>query len=183
MKLPFVRRTTADALRTQLARAEQEVVAQAVSVEAKDGEVERLTDELNDARLVQMAATAAYEISDSRATRAEEKVAELKARLRTLQEQPDAGEASTDEAGTEDRDYAITLLNLVLPQFVAVIARNGGVLPDDNYEALSIYVNGASRYGLSDAEVEELRVRHGLSASIFQKAKDFVPRALPAGAV
>lgn len=173
MKLPFVRRTTADALRDKLARAEREVVAQAVSVVVKDGEVQRLTDELNDARLARKAGMAAYEIADSRATRAEEKVVELETRVRTLQEQPDVGET---------RDYAFSILNLALPQFADVIAKNAGVLPDDSYEALSIYVNGASRYGLSDAEGEALRVRHGLPASIFQRAKDFVPRALPAGA-
>ncbi|MFF5475399.1 hypothetical protein [Streptomyces achromogenes] len=186
MKLPFVRRTTADALRDQLARAEQEVAAQAVSAEAKDGEVKRLTDELNDARLARKAALAAYEIADFRARRAEEKVVGLEARLRAVQEQPDAGETSTPEPRAKDRDrdrdYAFTLLNLVLPQFANAVAQNGGVLPDDHYEALSNYVNGASRYGLSDAEVEELRVRHGLPAPIFQRAKDFVPRALPAGA-
>ncbi|MGW2089103.1 hypothetical protein [Streptomyces sp. NPDC001880] len=182
MKLPFARRATVDALRTQLARAEQEVVAQAASVEAKDGEVKRLTDELNLARLARKASMAAYEIADSRAGRAEEKVVELETRLRTVQERPDAVETSVDGPGAEDRDYAFTFLNLVLPRFADVIAQNGGVLPDDNYEALSIYVNGASRYGLSDAEVEELRVRHGLPAPIFQRARDFAPRALPAGA-
>ncbi|MGW2952771.1 hypothetical protein [Streptomyces eurythermus] len=182
MKLPFVRRTTADVLRNQLARAEQEVAAQAVSAEAKDGEVKRLTDELNDARLARKAALVAYEIADSRASRAEEKVAGLEARLRAVQEQPDAGETSTAEPRAEDRDYALTFLNLVLPQFANVVAQNGGVLPDDHYEALSNYVNGASRYGLSDAEVEELRVRHGLPALIFQRAKDYVPRARSAGA-
>ncbi|MEU8622663.1 hypothetical protein [Streptomyces sp. NPDC048623] len=182
MKLPFVRRTTADALRDKLARAEQEVVAQAVSAEAKDGEVTRLTGELNEARLARKSALAAYEVADSRASSAEKKVAELEARLRAVQEQPDAGEASTAEPRAEDRDYAFHYLNLVLPQFADVVAQNGGVLPEDHYEALSNYVNGASRYGLSDAEVEELRVRHGLPAPVFQRAKDFVPRALPAGA-
>ncbi|MEU3954023.1 hypothetical protein AB0F45_17150 [Streptomyces achromogenes] len=184
MKLPFVRRTTADALRDQLARAEQEAAAQALSAEAKDGEVKRLTDELNDARLARKAALAAYEIADFRARRAEEKVAGLEARLRAVQEQPDAGETSTPEprAKDRDRDYAFTLLNLVLPQFANAVAQNGGALPDDHYEALSNYVNGASRYGLSDAEVEELRVQHGLPALIFQRAKGFVPRALPADA-
>ncbi|MFB7926410.1 hypothetical protein, partial [Streptomyces sp. NPDC056081] len=181
MKLPFVRRTTADALRTRLARAEQEVVARAANVEAKDSEVKRLTGELNNARLARKASTVAYEIADARASDAEEKVAELKTRLRTVQEQPDAGETSADEPGVEDRDYAFTFLNLVLPRFADLIAQNGGVLPDDNYEALSTYVNGASRYGLSDAEIEEIRARHGLPAPIFQRAKDFAPR-LPTGA-
>ncbi|MDR3033456.1 MAG: hypothetical protein LBV78_10175, partial [Kitasatospora sp.] len=73
-------------------------------------------------------------------------------------------------------------LNLAFRQFATVIAQNGGVLPDDHYEALSIYVNGASRHGLSDAEVEEIRVRHSVPLPIFQRAKDFVPRGLPAGA-
>ncbi|MFB6814511.1 hypothetical protein ACFCV8_08190, partial [Streptomyces sp. NPDC056347] len=182
MKLPFVRRATADALRDKLARAEKEIAAQAVSAEAKDGEVQRLTSELNEARLARKAALAAYEVADSRASRAEKKVAELEARLRAAQEQPDAGETSTAEPRAEDRDYALHFLNLVLPQFANVIAQNGSILPDDHYEALSTYVNGASRYGLSDAEVEELRVRHGLPLPIFQRAKDFVPRSLPAGA-
>ncbi|MFE7512737.1 hypothetical protein ACFU8I_16200 [Streptomyces sp. NPDC057540] len=177
MKLPFVRRTTADALREKLTRAEQEVAAQAVSAEAKDAEVKRLTSELNEARLARKSALVAYEVADSRASRAEEKVAGLEARLRTVQEQPDAGETSTAEPRAEDKDYAFHFLNLVLPQFANVVAQNDGTLPDDHYEALSNYVNGASRYGLSDAEAEELRARHGLPAPIFQRAKDFVPRA------
>ncbi|MEU7031420.1 hypothetical protein AB0A60_32590 [Streptomyces sp. NPDC046275] len=180
MKLPFVRRTTVDALRDKLARAEQQAAAQAVSAEAKDGEVTRLTGELNEARLARKSALAAYEVADSRASRAEKKVAELEARLRAVQEHPDAGEASTAESRAEDRDYALRLLNLVFPQFAGVVAQNGGVLPDDHYKALSTYVIGASRYGLSEAEVEELRVRHGLPALVFQRAKDFVPRARPA---
>ncbi|MFF1511878.1 hypothetical protein [Streptomyces sp. NPDC058326] len=182
MKLPFVRRTTADALRDKLARAEQEVTAQAASAEAKDAEVKRLTGELNEARLARKSALAAYEIANSRASTAEEKVAGLEARLRAVQEQPDAGETSTAEPQAEDRDYALHFLNLVLPQFADAVAQNGGALPEDHYEALSNYVNGAARYGLSDAEVEELRARHGLPAPIFQRAKDFVPRALPTGA-
>jgi hypothetical protein len=182
MKLPFVRRTTADALRDKLTRAEEEVVAQATSVATKDGEVQRLTGDLNDARLARKAAQEAYEIANSRATRAEERVAELEA-PRTVQKQPDAGEAGTAGPGPEDRDYAFTVLNRALPQFADIVTQNGGVLPDENYEALSIYVNGASMYyGLSDAEVEEVGVRHGIPAPILQKAKDFMSRALPAGA-
>lgn len=183
MKLPFVRRITADALRAKLTRAEQEIVAQVMSVDAKDREVQRLTDELNDARLARKAALAAYEATNYRANRAQEEVVELKERLRTFQGQPDAGgETSTAAPGTEDRDYAFTVLNLALPMFAEVIAQNDGVLPDDNYEALSIYVNGASRYGLSSAELEELRVQHGLPAPVLQRAKDFAPRATPVGA-
>ncbi|WP_019074373.1 hypothetical protein [Streptomyces hokutonensis] len=179
MKLPFVRRTTADALRDKLARAEEEVVAQAASVAAKDGEVQRLTDELNDARLAREAAQEAYEIANSRAARAEERVTELEARPWWFRKQPD-----TDGPGPEDRDYAFKVLNCAFPQFADIVAQNGGVLPDENYKALSIYVNGASMYyGLSDAEVEEVGVRHGIPAPILQKAKDFVSRALPAGAV
>ncbi|AVH61854.1 MULTISPECIES: hypothetical protein [Streptomyces] len=184
MKLPFVRRTTADALRDKLTRAEEEVVAQAASVEAKDGEVQRLTGELNVARLARKAAQEAYKVADSRATRAEERVAELEARPRMVQEQPDAGEAGKAGPGPEDRAYAFTVLNRALPQFADIVTQNGGALPDENYEALSIYVNGASMYyGLSDAEVEEVGVRHGIPAPILQKAKGFVSRALPAGAV
>ncbi|MEV7282661.1 hypothetical protein [Streptomyces sp. NPDC093111] len=182
MKLPFVRRTTADALRDELARAEQEVTAQAVSAEAKDAEVKRLTGELNEARVARKSALAAYEVANSRANRAEEKAAGLEDRLRAAQEQPGEGGSSPAEPRTEDRDYAFHFLNLVLPQFADVVAQNGGVLPEDHYEALSNYVNGASRYGLSDAEVEELRARHGLPEPIFQRAKDFASRALPAGA-
>ncbi|MET9734523.1 hypothetical protein ABZZ79_28955 [Streptomyces sp. NPDC006458] len=177
MKLPFVRRATADALRTQLARAEKTVVAQAASVEARDGEVRRLTSELNDARLARKAALYAYEIANSRADRAEDQVVELEARLRAAQVQPDEGEAGTAGPRMGDKDYAFALLNLVFPQFADVIARNDGVLPDDHYEALSNYVNSAPQYGLSEAEVEELRVQHGLPAPIFQRAKDFAPRA------
>ncbi|MEU3400687.1 hypothetical protein [Streptomyces filamentosus] len=177
MKLPFVRRTTADALRDKLARAEQEAAAQAVSVEAKDAEVKHLVGELNEARLARTSALAAYEVADSRANRAEKKAAELEVHLRAVQEQPDAGETSTAEPRAKERDYAFHYLNLVLPQFADVVAQNGGVLPEDHYEALSNYVNGAARYGLSDAEVEELRARHGLPAPIFQRAKDFAPRA------
>ncbi|MFI8326375.1 hypothetical protein [Streptomyces sp. NPDC085529] len=177
MKLPFVRRTTADALRDKLARAEQEAAAQAVSAEAKNAEVKRLTGELNEARLARKSALAAYEVADSRANRAERKAAALEVRLRAVQEQPVAGESSTAEPRAKDRGYAFHFLNLVLPQFADVVAQNGGVLPEDHYEALSNYVNGASRYGLSDAEVEELRARHGLPAPIFQRAKDFVSRA------
>jgi len=180
MKLPFVRRTTADALRDKLARAEQQVAAQAVGAGAKDAEVKRLTGELNEARLGRKAALAAYEVADSRASRAEKKVAGLEARLQAVQEHPGAGETSTAEPRTEDRDYAFRLLNLVLPQFAGVVAQNGGVLPEDHYEALATYVIGASRYGLSEAEVEELRAGHGLPALVFQRAKDFVPRARPA---
>ncbi|WP_460074035.1 hypothetical protein [Streptomyces sp. YKOK-I1] len=184
MKLPFVRRATADALRDKLARAEEEVVAQVASVEAKDGEVQRLTDELSEARLTREAAQGAYEIANSRAARAEERVTELEARPRWVRKQPDAGEASTGGPGPEDREYAFKVLNCAFPQFADIVTQNGGVLPDENYEALSIYVNGASTYyGLSDAEVEEVGVRHGIPAPILQKAKDFVPRALPAGAV
>lgn len=132
MKLPFVRRTTADALRDKL-------------------------------------------------TRAEERVAELEARPRVVKKkQP---EASTDGPGAEDRDYAFRVLNRALPQFADIVTQNGGVLPDDNYEALSIYVNGASLYyGLSEAEVEELGVRHGIPAPILQKAKETAPRSRPADA-
>ncbi|MFD8474850.1 hypothetical protein ACFV2E_22785 [Streptomyces globisporus] len=182
MKLPFVRRATADALRDKLARAEKEKEAatQAVSAEAK-GEVQRLTRELNEARLGRDAAKAAYEVANSRAKGAQEQVDELQTRLRALQEQPDAGQPDGVEPVMEDRDYAFTFLNLALPRFANVIAQNGGVLPDDHYEALSTYVNGASRYGLHDDEVEEIRVRHGLPTPIFQRAKDFVPRRLPAG--
>ncbi|MGW8985149.1 hypothetical protein ACWGQ9_21090 [Streptomyces parvus] len=135
MNLPFVRRTTADALRSQLAHAE-------------------------------------------------EKVVELETRLQAVQELPGAGESSMDEpeVDSEERNYAFTFLNLVLPQFVDLIARNGGVLPDDNYRALSTYVNGASRYGVTEAEVEELRVRHNLPARIFQTAKDFESRPSSVGA-
>ncbi|MEU6357017.1 hypothetical protein ABZ896_48265 [Streptomyces sp. NPDC047072] len=183
MKLPFVRRATADALRDKLTRAEAEVVAQAASVEEKDGEVQRLTRELNDARLARKAAHEAYKIADFRATRAEERVAELEARPWWVRKQPDAGEAGTAGPGPEDRDYAFTVLNRALPQFADLVTQNGGVLPDDNYKALSIYVNGASlHYGLSEAEVEELGAQHGIPAPILQKAKDFVPHALPAGA-
>src|SRR5262245_42778623 len=135
MKLPFVRRATADALRTQLARAEKEVVAQAASVEVKDGEVQRLTDELNDARLARKAALVAYEIANARASRAKEQVVELEAHLRAVQEQPDQGEASAEGPGAEDRDFAFTILNRSFPKFAEVIVRNGGVLPDDHYEA------------------------------------------------
>ncbi|MEW2308939.1 hypothetical protein AB0918_09935 [Streptomyces sp. NPDC006864] len=182
MKLPFVRRATADALRDKLARAEKDLATQAVSAEAKDGEAQRLTGELNEARLAREAAMAAYEVANSRANGAQAQVDELQTRLRALQEQPDAGEPDEVEPVVEDRDYAFTFLNLVLPQFANVIAQNDGVLPDDHYEALSNYVNGASRYGLNDAEVEEIRVRHGLPMPVFQRAKDFVPRGLPAGA-
>jgi hypothetical protein len=175
MKLPFVRRGTADALRDKLARAEQEVVAQVTSVEAKDGEVQRLTRELGDAQLVGKAALAAYEVANSRVNRAQEQIGELTARLRAVQEQPDVGQTGMDEHGVEDRVYAFAVLNLALPQFTEVIAQNDGVLPDRHYEALSIYVNSAPRYGLSEAEVEELRVRHGVPAPIFQRAKDFAP--------
>jgi len=184
MKLPFVRRTTADALRDKLTRAEKEVVAQVASVAAKDAEVQRLTDELNDARLAREAAQGAYEIANSRATRAEKRVTELEARPRWVRKQPDTGEAGTGGPGPEDRDYAFKVLNRALPQFADIVTRNGGVLPNENYEALSIYVKGASMYyGLSDAEVEEVGVRHGIPAPILQKAKDFAPRALPAAAV
>lgn len=182
MKLPFVRRTTADALRSQLAHAERGAAALAASIEVKNGEVVRLTDELNEARLAREALKAAYEIANSRARRAEESSAELEARLRAVPALPDAGETSVDEPEPENRDYAFTLLNLVLPQFADLIAQNGGALPEDNYEALSIYVNGASRHGLTEAEVEELRVRHNLPAPIFQRAKDFASRPLPAAA-
>ncbi|MCX4523982.1 hypothetical protein OHA69_41060 [Streptomyces anulatus] len=184
MKLPFVRRTTADELRSQLAHAERGAAALAASVEVKNGEVVRLTDDLNNARLAREALKAAYEITNSRARRAEESSAELKTYLRTVPALPDTGETSVDEPQREpeNRDYAFTLLNLVLPQFADLIARNGGVLPEDNYEALSIYVNGASRHGLTEAEVEDLRVRHNLPAPIFQRAKDFASRPLPASA-
>ncbi|MFH9298823.1 hypothetical protein [Streptomyces sp. NPDC017520] len=182
MKLPFVRRATADALRDKLARAANEIAAQAASVEAKDGEVVRLTGELNEARLAREAAMAAYEVANSRANGAQVQVNELQTRLRVLQEQSGAGEPDVGEPVMEDRDYAFTFLNLVLPQFANVIAQNDGVLPDDHYEALSNYVKGASRYGLNDAEVEEIRVRHGLPMPVFQRAKAFVPRRLPAGA-
>ncbi|MFI5808415.1 hypothetical protein [Streptomyces sp. NPDC051561] len=177
MRLPFVRRTTADALRDRLASAERVAVAQAVSIEAKDSEVQRLIGELAEAHLARKAALAAYENANYRARRDRDQIAELQDRLRTVQEQPDAGETGTDEHGTVERDFAFTILNLAFPQCADVIAQNGGVLPDSYYEALAIYVNGASRYGLTNAEVEELRVRHGLPASIFQRAKDFASRA------
>ena len=183
MKLPFVRRTTVDAVRAKLARAEQEVVAQVASVEAEDGEVQRLTRELGEAHLARDAALAAYEVANSRTDRAQEQIGELEARLRIVQVQPAAGKTGPREPSAEDRDYAFNVLNRALPQFADIVTQNGGVLPDEKHEALAIYVNGASMYyGLSDAEVEELGVRHGIPAPILQKAKDFVHRALPAGA-
>jgi hypothetical protein len=173
MKLPFVRRTTVDALRDKVDRAERVVVAHAVSIEAKDNEVQRLIRELAGAHLAQKAALIAYETANSRASRARDQVVELQDRLRTVQEQPDAGETGADEPVAEDRDYALAILNFAPPQFADVSARNSGVLPDGHYEALSIYVNGASRYGLSDAEIEELRLRYGLPTPIFQRAKTY----------
>lgn len=89
-------------------------------------------------------------------------------------------ESGPEEPVAEERAYAFTILNLALSQFAEAIARNGGALPDENHEALSIYVKGASRYGISEAELEELWARHDLPAALFQQAKGLAPRSLSA---